>query len=258
MDDKHNTRHLAKVLWAPAFLQKVVDESVCLADAIRALGYAPIGNNYRAVKALLQRENIPFDHLLNLQDVRRFGRGGLEALPLAQILVEHSTYSRKDLKRRLLKEKLLTEKCAICEGGPVWNNKPLTLRLDHVNGVRDDHRLANLRLLCPNCDSQTVTYCGRNIKQRERPKGVCRICGSFTQSTLNTMCQSCTYATRRRFTISREELRRLLLGLSGKEVGRRFGVSGELVLRRARQLGIHSPKRKLGSGEVGNAPDFRL
>jgi 5-methylcytosine-specific restriction endonuclease McrA len=38
------------------------------------------------------------------------------------------------------------------------------LELDHINGVSDDHRLENLRLLCPNCHSQTDTYCGRNIR----------------------------------------------------------------------------------------------
>ena len=40
----------------------------------------------------------------------------------------------------------------------------LVLELDHINGVGDDHRLENLRLLCPNCHSQTETYCGRNIR----------------------------------------------------------------------------------------------
>lgn len=45
---------------------------------------------------------------------------------------------------------------------PEWAGKPIKLHLDHVNGIRNDHRLPNLRWLCPNCHSQTVTYCGRN------------------------------------------------------------------------------------------------
>ena len=44
-----------------------------------------------------------------------------------------------------------------------WNQRPIPLELDHVNGRRDDNRLENLRVLCPNCHAQTDTYRGRNI-----------------------------------------------------------------------------------------------
>lgn len=49
---------------------------------------------------------------------------------------------------------------------PVWAGKLLVLQLDHVNGKRDDNRISNLRWLCPNCHSQTNTYCGRNNQRR--------------------------------------------------------------------------------------------
>lgn len=57
--------------------------------------------------------------------------------------------------------------CEVC-GISAWNNKPLTLQLDHKNGNSDDHRLENLQLLCPNCHTQTDTWCGRNKKNTER------------------------------------------------------------------------------------------
>lgn len=47
---------------------------------------------------------------------------------------------------------------------PTWNGKPLILTLDHRNGISNDHRLENLRWLCPNCNSQTETFCGRRKK----------------------------------------------------------------------------------------------
>jgi hypothetical protein len=45
-----------------------------------------------------------------------------------------------------------------------WNGQPLKLQLDHINGINDDNRLENLRFICPNCHSQTITYAGKNTK----------------------------------------------------------------------------------------------
>lgn len=66
------------------------------------------------------------------------------------------------LKRRLLEEGVKTARCEGC-GGDEWRGAPIPLELDHINGDRRDHRLENLRLLCPNCHAQTPTYRGRNI-----------------------------------------------------------------------------------------------
>jgi hypothetical protein len=60
------------------------------------------------------------------------------------------------------------EKCEICEIGNEWNGKPLTLQLDHINGIHLDNRIENLRILCPNCHSQTATFCGRNVSTKNR------------------------------------------------------------------------------------------
>lgn len=60
--------------------------------------------------------------------------------------------------------KWLEEKCQLCGLEPFWNGKPLTLQIDHKNGVWRDHRLENLRFLCPNCHTQTDTFCGKNMR----------------------------------------------------------------------------------------------
>ncbi len=51
--------------------------------------------------------------------------------------------------------------CEIC-GVSIWNEKPITLEVDHIDGNHSNNRLSNLRYLCPNCHSQTNTYKGRN------------------------------------------------------------------------------------------------
>ena len=80
------------------------------------------------------------------------------ARPLDVILV--SSRSRCTLKRRLLQAGLLQNRCDIC-GLSEWQGEPLSIQIDHLNGVRDDHRLENLRMLCPNCHSQTPTHGNR-------------------------------------------------------------------------------------------------
>lgn len=53
--------------------------------------------------------------------------------------------------------------CEECGVGEEWNGSPLMLQLEHVDGDRTHNRIENLKILCPNCHSQTPTYAGRNI-----------------------------------------------------------------------------------------------
>jgi predicted RNA-binding Zn-ribbon protein involved in translation (DUF1610 family) len=77
------------------------------------------------------------------------------------IFKENSYYSNELIKKRIVKDDLLEYKCSKC-GIDSWQGEPIVLELDHINGINIDNRLSNLRYLCPNCHSQTDTYCGRN------------------------------------------------------------------------------------------------
>jgi 5-methylcytosine-specific restriction endonuclease McrA len=94
-------------------------------------------------------------------------RGEIEprqhGMPIAQLLVGRR--ARTHVKWRLIRAGLLENRCSEC-GLHEWRGKPLSIHIDHINGVRDDHRLENLRMLCPNCHSQTETYGGRNRPRR--------------------------------------------------------------------------------------------
>jgi 5-methylcytosine-specific restriction endonuclease McrA len=78
------------------------------------------------------------------------------------VLVDGQLVSTAPLKARLIREGLKEHRCELCLR-EAWNGRPIPLELDHINGKRTDNRLANLRILCPNCHAQTDTYRGKNI-----------------------------------------------------------------------------------------------
>lgn len=79
-------------------------------------------------------------------------------IPTIEILDgKHPSYQTYKLRNRLIEEKILSYACSMC-GIDEYNGKSISLELDHINGIRYEHRLSNLRLLCPNCHSQTKTY----------------------------------------------------------------------------------------------------
>lgn len=74
--------------------------------------------------------------------------------------------SNLTIKNLMINELNISKICAICGQEPFWNGESLELQLDHINGINTDNRLENLRILCPNCHSQTETYC--KIKSSRR------------------------------------------------------------------------------------------
>jgi len=63
--------------------------------------------------------------------------------------------------RRYISEKF-NDTCQECEQTNVYNGKPLTLQLEHIDGNSRNNKEENLSLLCPNCHTQTPYYGSRN------------------------------------------------------------------------------------------------
>lgn len=123
------------------------------------------GNMYRLVVKKINDLNISTSHFVG-NGVNKFG-----TTPLHEIIIEgkHPHYNRGALKARLYREGLKTEKCEEC-GIKDWNGKKISFHLDHINGHGKDHRFENLKILCPNCHSQTPTFAGRNIRLKRLRK----------------------------------------------------------------------------------------
>lgn len=98
-------------------------------------------------------------------------KGGLtkadNARKISSARVESVDYpfSMLSVKERRSRIRLEQEsKCAVCSIPESWNGKPLKFELDHIDGDRTNEIRQNLRLICPNCHSQTPTYKIGNVK----------------------------------------------------------------------------------------------
>ena len=153
-----NSKHDPMTAFTESILREIVPTCSSYADVIRAVGLIPAGGNYSTVKRKCQEYGIDTSHFVGQgwNKGERY-RPIRELIPLVEIMVEDSSYNGSHLSKRLRREKILPERCSRCKRTE-WEGQPITLELDHINGNNRDHRFENLRLLCPNCHSLTVTW----------------------------------------------------------------------------------------------------
>lgn len=149
--------------WTDDQLREAVKNATSVYGVFRHMGMKVGGGQHFLVKQRIKALGLDTSHFTGQGWNRGMKVPTRPAFSFEEILVRNSPYvSGPDLKRRLLAAGLLEDRCALCGLLPEWQGKPLVMRLDHINGIRNDHRLENIRLLCPNCDSQTPTFAGRN------------------------------------------------------------------------------------------------
>jgi hypothetical protein len=126
------------------------------------------------------------------------------------------------------------------------------LILDHINGVRDDNRLENLRIVCPNCAATLETHCGRQNRKRVIPRN-CRLCGKAFRPKYakHRYCsRECgqRVAHRKQRRVRRppyEQLMAEIEATSYSAVGRKYGVSDNAIRKWVR---AYERERESGRG----------
>lgn len=152
------------VAWRAKVVQAIASNTT-MSETLRELNLKVNGGNFTTLKKCIAAWELSTKHWLgygHLKGRQAYNKG--QGPPLEEVMVENSSYNRGSLKRRLIDKGILKNRC-LCGQGTKWKKQPLVLVLDHINGVKNDHRLENLRLLCPNCNSQTSTFSGRNVKR---------------------------------------------------------------------------------------------
>lgn len=227
--------------WNPQNLEKIVKESNTKTEVLTKLNLN-INNhgNFDTLNRYLKLFNIDVSHFnysifQNNVFKKRYN--------LEDILMENSTYaSTPNLKEKLYKKGLKERKCEKCGQGENWHGEHISLILDHINGINNDNRFENLRILCPNCNATLPTHCGKNIKNKKiktiKPKKIkvvnkCEKCGTTINNkngNKSKYCETCYHINSR--TIERPSYEQLLVEiktLGYLDTGRKYGVSDNAI-----------------------------
>lgn len=230
--------------WTDEQLVEAVENNESMAGVLRNLGLRSTGSNYAILKLKIKQLNLDKSHFTgqawckgdrHKDFINRFVR-----IDLKYILVKDSTYlCTHTLKKRLICDNLLQNICYICNSLPEWNGKPLSLQLDHIDGDRTNNTIENLRILCPNCHSQTPTFSGKSNNGKklriscETNFKCCLDCNKKI-SHRALRCKSC----QGKLKLGKidwpdlETLERLVGETSFREVGRKLGVSDTAIRKR--------------------------
>ncbi len=150
--------------WTDEELITAVRLSKSYRNVLIMLRLVPAGGNYAQVQARITELKLDTTHFQG----KGWNKGTTyhtKSRPaLKRLLVVDSSVQSFKLKKRLYEEGLKRPECELCGWSEVSVDGRIPVELDHINGIHNDNRLENLRILCPNCHSLQSTHRGKNKK----------------------------------------------------------------------------------------------
>lgn len=232
-------------------------KSISRRETLKKLGLNYFGSNILWINKKIKDLNINISHWLGQGYLKDKTHNWNKKIPIEELLVDSRYQTNANtLKKRLIKEKILENKCNSCFISE-WKGKPIILHLHHINGNHDDNRLENLQLLCPNCHSQTDNFCGKNIerppkqeknktpkikKTLESSQYFCS-CGSLRDKN-SKLCLKCFHKTLEKINWpSDEELFKMASEMNYLELSRKLGISDNAIRHRLKRRGFIPPSK---------------
>lgn len=209
------------------YLKNTIEKSSSMSDVLREYGLSTGGS---ASRDALKRLCLEWDISLVFTKPRKSSRK--DKCTFEEIFCKNSKVAQTTLRKTVIKDNLLDNtKCSICGIKNIWNNKLITMILDHINGINKDNRINNLRFVCPNCNSQLRTTGSRNKKNNLYKKKIykCKDCGKIISQN-SSFCSECNYINRRKVKRPTEKkLKEDLSEMSYRSVGKKYGVSDNSI-----------------------------
>ena len=213
---------------------KIVKSSYSISEVLRSFDRRPETWNIDSVKERISSLEIDTSHFMSNRE-----RGiKIVRKTLSEMLVANSVKGRTHvLKKYMIREGLIENKCARCGNDGEWIGKPLSLTLHHISGDGSDNRIENLEILCPNCHAQTDNFAGNALRKSKEQKDVlvCTVCKkTLDRQNKSGFCIQCfNYQGNQRRKVEvrpgKEELLVLIQKNGYSGTGRLFGVSDNAI-----------------------------
>ena len=222
--------------YSKEILVQIVKESNSIANVLKLLKLKPAGGNYKTILKKFNEYNIDTSHFLGMgwSKNRKLHQKYNKEEFIENFLILNSTCTNTHrLKLKLFEFNLKKRECEKCGQNEIWFGEKLSLHLDHINGINNDYRLENLMVLCPNCHSQTSTYCGKNVdKEKYKQHKKIKYCSCGAEIKNNSIkCVKCHHENLRKVKI-RPTYNQLINEINSSNytiTGKKHGVSDNTI-----------------------------
>lgn len=224
-------------------VKEIVKNSKTRKEIAKKLGYSSdSGTTNRTLNNYFIKNNIDISHL------------NIKSNPVyteETVFCENGTIAQHSLVSWYKKGEHSPYECSICGQKPIWNNKPLIMILDHINGNHRDDRLENLRWVCPNCNYQLETTGYKKFRvKKEKEKFYCVDCGKEIYKG-SLRCNKCSGLAKKvpieDMPIAREELKTLIRTIPFTQIGNKYNVTDNAIRKWCDKFNLPRTKKEINS-----------
>lgn len=227
------TRH--KYNFTREQIEDAARSSTSKTEMMQVLKIRQGGGGYQALDFWCRKYDVT-PPTMSWEEASKKGRGkghGFVRLPDSEWFV-NGTRRQGPYTRKRLVHNGVPDECSICGIGPEWNGNPLTLQIDHIDGDRWNNLIENVRILCPNCHTQTDTYANTGAEKRRH---YCD-CGAEIHKG-SAVCQPCARAASRK--IEWPPIEEIVEGIAESnylQYSRAIGVSDNAIRAHLKRRGV--------------------